>query len=84
MTAMTAGTAMLVGMAGSAILNTVLAPDAPAALTPPPVTPPTPMALLPKTTQKKTEQEAALATAGQMTPQNTLLSGNEKRSVLGG
>lgn len=83
------GAMMALGMIGSAVIGSVLAPDAqagtPYAPTPPPPVPaPTPMARTPRSVVKKTEQTAAIASAGQLTPQATLLSGNERRSVLGG
>jgi hypothetical protein len=80
-----AGIAM--GMGASMLMNSMQDSGGGAsyAPTPPPATPaPTPMAATPMSRQKKTEQQAAITTAGAMTPQATLLSGNEKRSVLGG
>ena len=84
MTTMTAATAIM--LSATTLMSQLTAPDAPSATaTPPPEAPkPTPMAATPQSKQKKTEQTAAMAGAGQMTPQSTLLSGNEKRSVLGG
>jgi len=82
-------TGIAIGMGASMLMNTLTQDGASSAApytpTPAPTTPaPTPMAPTPKSQQKKTEQTAAIATAGQLTPQATLLSGNEKRSVLGG
>ena len=79
-----AGIAM--GMGASMLMNSMQdSGGASYAPTPPPATPaPTPMAATPMSRQKKTEQQAAITTAGAMTPQATLLSGNEKRCVLGG
>lgn len=80
-----------IGMGASMLMSQMSQPDAPAAApyqpTPPPAVPaPTPMATpVPiMSAQKKTEQRAAISSAGSMTPQATLLSGNERRSVLGG
>lgn len=83
-----AGVAM--GMGASMLMNSMQGDagggSAAVTPTPPPATPaPTPMAPVPiKAAQKKIEQQSAIASAGQMSPQATLLSGNEKRSVLGG
>ena len=81
-------TGIAIGMGASMLMNTLTqdgASGAQSTPTPPPATPaPTQMAPTPQSQQKKTEQTAAMATAGRLTPQATLLSGNEKRSVLGG
>ena len=76
------GAWMAIGSIGSAVVGGLMAPDAPGPTPPPEVPKPIPMAKQPN--QKKTEQDMALASAGQLTPSATLLSGNERRSVLGG
>ena len=78
--------ALALGAGAGMLYSKLSTPNAPGTTAAPAVTPPTPM---PQYTtaaaQKKHEQQLSMSSAGQMTPQATLLSGNDKqRNTLGG